>query len=121
MLYALAAAAGIAGWAIPWKLAAAEGPANANALLLLAFAALFSTVYDRVRPGPHRAFTRVDWAIAAGLAALTLTGNLASAHAIQGLSPALARLPVRVSAASPAAIAQSTRVKARCGPGRTRS
>jgi drug/metabolite transporter (DMT)-like permease len=89
ILWALGAAAGIAGWAIPWKLASAEGAANANALLLLTFAALFSSLYNRLRPGERPGHTRPDWMFAAALAALTLLGNVASAEAIRGLSPAL--------------------------------
>lgn len=89
MLLALAAAVGIAGWAIPWKLAAGEGAAQANALLLLLFAAAFNGVYNRVRPGARRPLSRVDWTVGGALAALTLLGNLASAQAIQALSPAL--------------------------------
>lgn len=88
-LWALGAAVGIAGWAIPWKLASAEGAASANALLLLAFAAAFNSLYDRLRPGKSRGLTRLDWALATALAALTLLGNIASAEAIRGLSPAL--------------------------------
>jgi drug/metabolite transporter superfamily protein YnfA len=70
ILWALGAAAGIAGWAIPWKLASAEGAANANALLLLTFAALFSSLYNRLRPGERPGHTRPDWMFAAALAAL---------------------------------------------------
>jgi drug/metabolite transporter (DMT)-like permease len=87
-LWALGAAVGIAGWAIPWKLASAEGAASANALLLLAFAASFNTAWNGLR-GARRSFTRVDWGLGAALAALTLGGNLASAEAIRSLSPAL--------------------------------
>jgi len=86
---AFGAAGGIAGWAVPWKLAAAEGSANTNALLLLGFAALFNGLYNRLRPGARRKLTRFDWGLAAALAALTLAGNLASARAIRELSPAL--------------------------------
>ncbi len=45
MLWALGAAVRIAGFAIPWKLASAEGAASTNALLLLAFAALHFMLY----------------------------------------------------------------------------
>lgn len=86
---ALAAAAGIAGWAIPWKLAAAEGAAETNALLLLAFAAAFNTLYNGLRRGPRRAPAPTEWGLAAALAALTLLGNVCSARAIQSISPAL--------------------------------
>jgi drug/metabolite transporter (DMT)-like permease len=89
MVWGLGAAVGIAGWAIPWKLASAEGAASANALLLLAFAAAFNTLYNRLRPGEGRGITGFDWLLAAALAALTLFGNVASAEAIRGLSPAL--------------------------------
>jgi len=89
MLWAFAAAVGIAGWAIPWKLASAEGAASANALLLLAFAAGFNSLYNWLRPGETRGLTGFDWLLAAALAAFTLLGNLASAEAIRALSPAL--------------------------------
>ncbi|MDJ0847268.1 MAG: DMT family transporter [Myxococcota bacterium] len=94
-LWALGSALGIAGWAIPWKLASAEGAASANALLLLLFAAAFNSVYNRARPTESRPFTGFDWALAAALAAFTLVGNLASATAIQSLSPALLTLAQR--------------------------
>jgi drug/metabolite transporter (DMT)-like permease len=94
-LWALAAAAGIAGWAIPWKLASAEGAATANALLLLAFAAIFNSLYTRFRPGRSAGFTLLDWALGAALAAFTLLGNVASAEAIRSLSPALITLVQR--------------------------
>lgn len=89
MLWALGAAVGIAGWAIPWKLASEEGAASANALLLLAFAAAFNSLYNQMRPGRSRAPTPAEWGLAVALAAGTLIGNLASAQAIRGLSPAL--------------------------------
>jgi drug/metabolite transporter (DMT)-like permease len=95
MFWALGAAVGISGWAIPWKLASAEGAANANALLLLTFAAVFSNLYTTLRPGPRPPLGRMDWMLAAGLAALTLLGNLASAEAIRGLSPPLLSLAQR--------------------------
>lgn len=93
VLWALGAAVGIAGWAIPWKLASAEGEASANALLLLASAAvlnaLFNGVQRSVRGTPRRRLGRVEWGLALALAAATLVGNLASAQAIRGLSAAL--------------------------------
>jgi drug/metabolite transporter (DMT)-like permease len=95
MLWALGAAVAIAGWAIPWKLANAEGPASSNALLLLAFAAAFNSLYNRVRPGADVRFTGFDWLLATALAALTLLGNLASAEAIRWLSPAVLTLALR--------------------------
>jgi len=88
-LWALGAAVGIAGWAVPWKLAASEGAASANALLLLGFAAVLNSLYNGLRPGRRRRLTPVDWGLAAALAAATLLGNLASAEAIRSLSPAL--------------------------------
>ena len=86
---AFGAALGIAGWAIPWKLASGAGAASTNALLLLAFAAVFNSAYTGLRRSGRRALTRTDWGLAVGLAALTLLGNLASALAIRGLTPAL--------------------------------
>jgi drug/metabolite transporter (DMT)-like permease len=95
MLWALGAAVAIAGWAIPWKLANAEGAASANALLLLLFAAAFNSLYNRVRPVEARGLSGFDWMLAAALAALTLLGNLASAEAIRSLSPALLTVALR--------------------------
>jgi drug/metabolite transporter (DMT)-like permease len=89
VLLALGAALGIAGWAVPWKLASAEGAANANALLLLALAAAFNRLYNRLRPRERRALETANWGLAAALAALTLFGNVASALAVRDLSPAL--------------------------------
>ena len=90
VLWALGAAVGIAGWAIPWKLASAHGPASTNALLLLVFAALFNTLYTGLRPGRRRALQRFDWGFAAPpWPRSPCSGNLASAEAIQSLSPAL--------------------------------
>jgi drug/metabolite transporter (DMT)-like permease len=86
---AFGAALGIVGWAIPWKLAAGEGAAHTNALLLLAFAAAFNELYNRLRRGTRQRLTGFDWGLAAALAVLTLVGNLASALAIRDLSPAL--------------------------------
>lgn len=95
MLWALGAAVGIAGWAIPWKLANQEGAPSANALLLLLFAGVFNSLYNRVRGGEARALSGFDWLLAAALAALTLLGNLASAEAIRSLSPALLTVALR--------------------------
>lgn len=89
ILWALGAAVGIAGWAIPWKLASAHGAAQTNALLLLVFAASFNSLYNHLRSGGSRGLTRFDWSLAAALAALTLLGNIASANAIRALSPEL--------------------------------
>lgn len=86
---AFGASLGIVGWAIPWKLAAAEGAATTNALLLLFFAASWNTLFNRLRGRARRRLTRVDWGLAAALAALTLLGNVASAQAIRHLPPAL--------------------------------
>jgi drug/metabolite transporter (DMT)-like permease len=89
VLWALGAAVGIAGWALPWKLAAGEGAASVNALLLLAFAAVFNSGFNLVRSRGGPGLNRFDWLLGAVLAAFTLLGNAASAKAIQALSPAM--------------------------------
>ena len=123
-LWALGAAIGIAGWAIPWKLASIEGAANANALLLLAFAATFNTLYDRLRPGERRALEPADWGLAAALAVLTLLGNVASAQAVRDLSPALLttpRLVPEVPRRGPPVRPKLNKPRGRVGAGSTRT
>lgn len=89
ILWALAAAFGIAGFAVPWKLASSVGAPSTNTLLLLAWAATFSTALGVIRTGGLPRPRSFDWALAAGIAVLTLLGNLASAEAIRTLSPPL--------------------------------
>ena len=89
VLWALASAVGIAAFVVPWKIAGNHGEARINTLLLLLAAAIFTsflTVYQQRSFPTFRAF---DLRIAAALALCTLFGNLASAIAIQLLSPAL--------------------------------
>jgi drug/metabolite transporter (DMT)-like permease len=89
MAWALGSAFAIAGFAVPWKLASTVGAAHTNTLLLLAWAALFSTTLGVARTGRVPRPRRFDWLLAGALAVLTLAGNLASAEAIRSLSPAL--------------------------------
>ena len=89
VLWALAAAVGIAAFNIPWKLASEHGSPAANALLLLAAAAILNTLLTAFQQRAIPRFTRLEVWLAAALAALTLAGNLASAEAIRSLSPAL--------------------------------
>lgn len=90
ILWALAAAAGIAGFIIPWKMASSYGANSAtNALVLLCAAAVFNSLLLIVRQLAVPRFNRLDLAVAAGLGAFTLLGNLASALSIQLISPAL--------------------------------
>ncbi|MCP5058095.1 MAG: DMT family transporter [bacterium] len=89
ILWALAAAIGIAGFVIPWKVASTYGESAINTLLLLAIAAIFNSLLTGYRQRSIPRFGPVDLGIATALAAFTLFGNLASASAIQLLSPAL--------------------------------
>lgn len=88
-MWALSSALGIAAFVVPWKIAGGLGEARLNTLILLVAAAIFTsllTAYQKRAFPPIRAF---DLRIAAALAVGTLLGNLASANAIQLLSPAL--------------------------------
>lgn len=97
--WALVSAIGAAIMVIPWKLANEVGePAN-TVFLLLVVAALANTglaVFQRMRAGAGAIrIGRMDCGVAALLAGFTLFGNLASAWAIQGLSPALLNVLLR--------------------------
>jgi len=89
LAWAFGAAFGIAGFAVPWKLAGDVGSTSTNTLLLLGSAAVFSTSLGIARTGAPPRPSRYDWGLAAALALLTLLGNLASAEAIRTLSPSL--------------------------------
>lgn len=91
VLYSLAGAFFSACFLIPWKLATHHGEAKHATLVLLASAALFSTLtilpaHDEKAPplalGP-------TLKIAVALAALSLAGNLFSAESVQRVSGAL--------------------------------
>lgn len=79
--------------AIPWKLANEAGDPAISVLLLLGVAALINTalmVGQRLASGVlNLRMGRTELGVAATLAVFTLLGNLASARAIQDLSPAL--------------------------------
>ncbi|HEB91622.1 MAG TPA: DMT family transporter [Deltaproteobacteria bacterium] len=87
--WAFASAFAIAAFVIPWKLAALHGDARVNTLVLLASAATFTTLLTVVRQKALPRFRAFDLRVAAALAFFTLLGNLASASAIQLVSPAL--------------------------------
>lgn len=89
LAWAFGAALGIAGFAVPWKLANTLGDGSVNTLVLLSSAALFSSLLATVQQRGLPRFLRFDLLFAAGLASLTLAGNLASAQAISLISPAL--------------------------------
>jgi len=89
LLWALAAAVGIASFVIPWKVAASHGGTAINTLLLLTIAAVFNSLLTGFRKRSFPRFRPFDLGIAAALATFTLFGNLASAAAIHHLSPAL--------------------------------
>jgi drug/metabolite transporter (DMT)-like permease len=89
LLWAFGAAASIAAFTVPWKLASQHGGTASNALLLLAVAAALNTLLTLAQRRAFPRFTRADVVIATALACVTLAGNLASAEAIRSLSPAL--------------------------------
>jgi len=86
-------------FAIPWKLANAAGDSTHSVLLLLGIAALANSalvVWQRLSSGETKLrISRMDLWIGAALASFTLLGNLASAQAIQDLSPALLNVLLR--------------------------
>jgi drug/metabolite transporter (DMT)-like permease len=99
LTWALASTVGTAIMVIPWKLANEAGdPAN-SVLLLLGVAAFGNTalvVAQRLWSGSLRfRIGATEIWVAALLAVFTLLGNLASAIAIQDLSPALLNLLLR--------------------------
>lgn len=87
--WALAAAFGIAGFSVPWKLASGYGAPAVNTLILLLTAAVCSTLLTAAQQRSLPRPTRFDLKVALGLAVFTLAGNLASAEAIDHISPAL--------------------------------
>lgn len=99
LAWAFASAVGGAAMVIPWKLANAAGEPAHSVLLLLGVAAIANTglvVGQRIRAGSLRlAVGRSELAVAALIASFTLLGNLASALAIQDLSPALLNVLLR--------------------------
>ncbi len=89
LLWAFGASLGIAGFAVPWKLANQGGETAVNTLILLGSAAVFSTLLSSVQNRGLPRFGRFDFLFAAALAIFTLLGNLASGLAIARISPAL--------------------------------
>jgi len=93
LAWAFAGAVGGALFVIPWKLANEAGESAHSVLLLLGVSALTNTllVFWQRRGSGVRGLrlTRTDLGVAGLLAGFTLAGNLASARAIQDLSPAL--------------------------------
>jgi len=93
LAWAFGGAVGGALFVIPWKLANEAGESTHSVLLLLGVSALTNTlfVFWQRRGSGVRGLriTRTDLGVAGLLAGFTLAGNLASARAIQDLSPAL--------------------------------
>jgi drug/metabolite transporter (DMT)-like permease len=89
ILWALASAFGIAAFIVPWKIASTHGESRMSTLVLLVAAAIFTSLLTAVQQRSFPAFRWFDVRVAVALAACTLFGNLASAHAIQLMSPAL--------------------------------
>jgi len=85
---------------IPWKLANEIGEPSHSVLLLLGVAAVGNSVLvlgQRIGSGgPGLRIGAVELGVAALLAGFTLLGNLASAIAVQDLSPALLNVLLRV-------------------------
>ena len=97
LLWAFASAIGGALFSIPWRLANLIGDPSLNVLLLLSLAAAANTlmVIAQPRGGASRIPGRIDFQVGFLLAAFTLFGNLASARAIQDLSPAVHNVMLR--------------------------
>ena len=97
--WALMGALGGAVFVIPWKLASEVGQPAHSALILLFSAAIANTAFVAwQRISSQRSnfrIARVELAVAVLLATFTLFGNLASARAIQVLSPALLNVLLR--------------------------
>jgi len=97
--WAFASAVGGALMVIPWKLANEIGDPSHSVLLLLGVAAFANSVLvigQRLSSGwVGFRVGRTELSVAALLAVFTLLGNLASARAIQDLSPALLNVLLR--------------------------
>lgn len=97
--WALTGAFGGGFFVVPWKLASEIGESAHSALILLTVAALANTLLvagqHYASTGPNLRITRIDLFVAALLATFTLFGNLASARAIEDLSPALLNVLLR--------------------------
>ncbi len=89
LFWAFGAALGIAGFAVPWKLANSLSPGPVNTLILLTSAAVLNSALLGTQLQRLSRFGRFDLMVASGLAVLTLAGNLASAAAISLISPVL--------------------------------
>lgn len=87
--WALASVIGSGGFVIPWKLASMHGNAATNTLILLVSAATFTTMLTIYQQKSFPSFNGFDLRAAIALAVFTLFGNLASANAVELLSPAL--------------------------------
>jgi drug/metabolite transporter (DMT)-like permease len=89
VLWALASTFGIAGFVVPWKIAASHGGTATNTLVLLTAAAVFNSLLTIYQQKSLPSFRRFDLGVASALAVFTLFGNLTSAFAIALVSPAL--------------------------------
>ena len=97
-VWALVSAVTGALFIIPWKLANEVGNPVHSVLILLVLAATMNTltIGGQVASGRTRLrVSRTDLLAAAVLASFTLFGNLASARAIQDLSPAVRNVLMR--------------------------
>lgn len=99
LAWAMGGALGGGFFAIPWKVAAGIGESAHNALILLVVAAIANTVLLVGQRVTARAvplsISGIDFWVASALALFTLFGNLASAAAIEELSPALLNVMLR--------------------------
>ena len=105
VIQALGAAVCIGFFSVPWKAANTAGEPAVSALVLLATAAVFSTLVSLAQ---HRAWPRLrrfDWIVAALLAGLSLAGNHVSAVAIQSISPSVLTVVQRFEAVFVALVA----------------
>ena len=99
LAWAFASAIGSAFFVIPWKMANEIGDPGNSVLILLSTAALLNTLLVAIQHARSSTIRfdvrRIEIVVALMLAGFTLFGNLASAFAIQELSPALLNVMLR--------------------------
>jgi drug/metabolite transporter (DMT)-like permease len=103
--WALLGALSIGFFSVPWKAANTAGDPAVSSVVLLATAAVCSTVVSLIQPRRIPRLSRFDWIASAALAVLSLGGNWLSAIAIQSLSPSVMTVMQRSEAVIVALIA----------------
>ena len=103
--WALTGACCIGFFSVPWKAANTAGDPAVSALVLLATAAVGSTIVSLVQHRRIPRLRRFDWLAAVLLAVLSLAGNWVSAIAIQSISPSVMTVVQRSEAVIVALVA----------------